>query len=81
MHDKDTTSPTPPTRFISYEGLRELGICYHRTHLWTLVQRGQFPRPVALGPGRFARKAWRVADIEEWMATRPLVKLAKERGQ
>ena len=39
-----------------------------RSHLYNLMKRGEFPKPVRLG----ARSvAWRVEDIETWIALRP----------
>ena len=39
-----------------------------RSHLYDLMKRGEFPKPVRLG----ARSvAWRVEDIEAWIALRP----------
>ena len=50
------------------------GISYSRQHLWRLIKKSKkhrFPRPVALGPGRYARKAWRREDVEAWLAALP----------
>ncbi|MCK1354650.1 AlpA family phage regulatory protein [Bradyrhizobium sp. CW7] len=71
--------PSPDRkRLVGYADLPEYGITYHRTYLYSLIQRGLFPRPVKLGPGRYGRTAFRVADIEQWIADRPPVKLAEE---
>ncbi len=58
-----------PQRFLSAEDLRDRGINYSRVQLWRLIKTGEFPRPVQLSR---QRSAWREADIDEWMATRPL---------
>lgn len=51
--------------------LRALGISYSRQHIWRLVKDGRFPAPVALGPEPYARKAWRSADVDAWLAALP----------
>lgn len=35
--------------------------------VWRWVQRGEFPKPVALGP---QTTAWRLQDVERWEAAR-----------
>ena len=39
-----------------------------RSHLYALMKKGQFPRPVKLGTRSVG---WRVEDVEAWIATRP----------
>jgi hypothetical protein len=56
---------------LGYDDLRNWGVAYSRTHLWRLIGEGRFPKPVALSPGQFARKAWRRGDIEQWIANLP----------
>lgn len=63
---------------LGYDGLREVGITYHRGHLWLLIKKKRFPKPVALGTGRYGRKAWRASDIQSWLESLPLIKLADE---
>jgi prophage regulatory protein len=58
-----------PQRFLSSKDLMERGINYSRVQLWRLIRAGEFPRPVQLSK---QRSAWREADIDEWMAARPL---------
>jgi prophage regulatory protein len=53
---------------LSLADLHALGISYSRQHIYRLVAEGRFPRPVALGPELYARKAWRSADVEQWLA-------------
>jgi len=67
------SQPALQPRLLGYEELRALGIKYHRTHLWHLIKKKRFPEPVALTPGRYGRKAWRAADIDAWLASRPLI--------
>ncbi len=39
-----------------------------RSHLYDLMKKGKFPKPIKLG----ARSVgWRVDDVEAWIATRP----------
>jgi prophage regulatory protein len=63
---------------LSFADLRALGVSYSRWHLYRLVRKNKFPRPVALGPEPCARKAWRAADIERWLAERPYYAPAAE---
>ncbi len=63
--------PTPNKVLLGLADLRALGISYSRQHLWRLVAKGKFPAPVALGPEVYARKAWRRADVEAWLAALP----------
>ncbi|GIV53099.1 MAG: hypothetical protein KatS3mg038_3620 [Candidatus Kapaibacterium sp.] len=48
-----------------------IGVCRHTIYQW--VRTGKFPEPVKLGP---RASAWRVEDIERWIAERP----TKKRG-
>jgi len=38
-----------------------------RSTLYRLIARGHFPRPVSISANR---RAWRVAEVEEWLRTR-----------
>jgi predicted DNA-binding transcriptional regulator AlpA len=70
----------PPPLFLSFTDLKTYyGIGYSRTYLWKLMRAGKFPRPVALGNGstRYARKAWRLADIEAYTANRQTVEYSQ----
>ena len=53
---------------LSHADLHALGITYSRQHLYRLMVSGAFPRPVGLGTEASARKAWRRADILQWIA-------------
>lgn len=65
---------TAPPPLLSRDDLRQyFGITYSRSHLWRLIKDGTFPAPVALGPAPYARKCWRLADIEAWIAALPVV--------
>jgi predicted DNA-binding transcriptional regulator AlpA len=66
------TAPPLEKVLLSRADLNALGISYSRAHLARLVAEGKFPAPVALGgPEPSARKAWRVADVEAWLAALP----------
>lgn len=41
-----------------------------RVALWNWRRDGTFPRPIRLTGGRSI--AWRVADVEGWLASRPV---------
>jgi predicted DNA-binding transcriptional regulator AlpA len=58
-----------PPRFLSLQVLRERGIGLSRVQLWRMVKVDEFPCPVRLTR---QRSAWREAEIDHWMATRPL---------
>jgi predicted DNA-binding transcriptional regulator AlpA len=56
--------------FVTYPQLPAYGVpSYSRVHLMRMMRRGQFPQQVQLSPNRVA---WRVTDILEWVANRPL---------
>jgi prophage regulatory protein len=38
-----------------------------RTTLWRMVRAGEFPKPIAVSPGRVA---WSEAEVNAWMAAR-----------
>ena len=40
-----------------------------RAHLYALMSRGEFPRPISIGKRAVG---WVATDIEEWIAARPL---------
>jgi len=43
------------------------GIPYTRAHLLRLMERGEFPRSIHLGPNRVA---WIESEIDDWIAAR-----------
>jgi hypothetical protein len=69
-----TIVPTPtannPDPYVFYRDFAEFGIFYCRLHINRMVSRGQFPAPQQLSPNR---KVWRLSQIQEWKATRPLM--------
>ena len=44
-----------------------------RVQRWRLARDGKFPSPISLGPNSIG---WREADIDEWLASRPVVNWA-----
>ncbi|MGH7100174.1 MAG: helix-turn-helix transcriptional regulator [Stellaceae bacterium] len=58
-------------RYLSYPDLRARGIPYCREWLNKLIERSEFPSPVAIGHNRIA---WRESDIDSWLASRPLAR-------
>ena len=42
-----------------------------RSSIYRLMQEGEFPRPVGVGP-RAVR--WKVSDIEAWIESRPVAR-------
>lgn len=55
------------TVVVSYAGLRALGVRYSRVHLRRLTAKGRFPAPIQLSDNRIA---WRLTDLERWLASR-----------
>lgn len=45
-----------------------------KTAVYGLIKRGAFPRPIQLTPRAVG---WRVADVDEWVASRPETEAAK----
>lgn len=62
-----TTQMLLMKKFVRPQELAEMiGVCRHTIYQW--VRTGKFPEPVKLGP---RASAWRVEDIERWIAERP----------
>ena len=58
---------------VPYDELPDRGVPkYSRGHVRRLISRGLFPPPVQLSPNRIA---WRLSDLAEWKASRPIVAL------
>ena len=47
--------------------MKKVGVS--RAHLYALISRGEFPRPISIGKRAVG---WVANDIEEWIAARPL---------
>jgi predicted DNA-binding transcriptional regulator AlpA len=56
-------------RVLLFKDLASRGITYARVHLNRLIREGSFPPPIQLSPSRVA---WREADIDRWITSRPL---------
>jgi prophage regulatory protein len=60
-----------PPRLIPYESLTAKGIPYSKPHLWRLEKKGQFPKRVPTGPGRYAYVEQEIdAHVEALIAAR-----------
>lgn len=62
-----------PEKYLRFPDLRPRGIPYCREWINRLIERGEFPSPVAIGANRIA---WRESDIERFLASRPLARPA-----
>ena len=40
-----------------------------RSHIYRLMQQGDFPRPVKIGP---AAVRWRESEVDAWVESRPV---------
>ena len=47
--------------------MKKVGVS--RAHLYALISRGEFPRPISIGKRAVG---WVANDVEEWIAARPL---------
>jgi hypothetical protein len=56
-------------RLLVFQDLADLGIPYHKDSIRRMVREGRFPPAIKLS--RF-RLAWREADVEAWVASRPV---------
>jgi Prophage CP4-57 regulatory protein (AlpA) len=54
--------------FVSYKYLEQHSIITNRMCLARSIQNYGFPKPIALGTNRLA---WRLDEIEAWIASRP----------
>src|ERR1051325_1986368 len=67
-----TTNTSTAVRLVPFERLNpDFGIPFTRVHIYRLVRRGEFPRPVKLAGGN--RIAWISSEISEFCASRPRV--------
>ena len=46
----------------------EARIALKKSAIYEMIQRGEFPKAIKLGPRAVG---WRVADVDEWIASRP----------
>jgi len=63
-----TQSAPRPVRYYLFEDLRGLGIPFHIIHLSRLEKAGEFPKRYRLASN--TTSAWRVDEIEAWLASR-----------
>lgn len=61
--------PLTQMRFLTMKEVSTLAT-YTPQHVYRLERAGKFPRRVRIGPNRVG---WRMADVLEWMASRPVV--------
>jgi predicted DNA-binding transcriptional regulator AlpA len=52
---------------VNFRGIKALGIPYSRTHIWRLIESGDFPKPFKLGNYRNSPPVWWLRDIFEWL--------------
>jgi prophage regulatory protein len=50
---------------IDWDGLRERGITFSKTHTNRLIKQGLFPKPVRLG---YSSIAWVASEVDEYIA-------------
>lgn len=65
---KDNYDPFAHLRMLTMKQVCEL-ISYTPQHTYRLIRQGKFPQRVRIGENRVG---WRLADIEAWLAARPL---------
>lgn len=62
-----TPNPTPTPALLRRPEVTQLtGMC--RSHIYRLIQQGEFPPPVHLGARMVA---WRAEEVAEWIRSRP----------
>jgi prophage regulatory protein len=49
-----------------------------RSTIWRLYTRGDFPKPIQLGPNSVG---WDLDEVESWLASRPTVERASDRKE
>ena len=54
---------------VNYADLKKMGIPFCKEHIRRLELSGRFPQRVNLST---ATVTWRIADIEAWLASRPM---------
>lgn len=65
-------------RLLTMKQVLEI-VPYTAQHIYRLEAAGKFPRRLKLGDG--GRVAWRLIDIEAWLASRPLAELPTDAEQ
>jgi prophage regulatory protein len=54
-------------RLLAFEDLRPKGVPFSKPHLFRLMRKGKFPKPVKLGE---ITNAWLEEEIDAWIAVR-----------
>jgi predicted DNA-binding transcriptional regulator AlpA len=65
-------------RFLRYKHLEEAGIVNSRPSLNYKIKHDNFPAGVLLGPNT---RAWPADEVEAWIASRPVGKVARTVSQ
>ena len=52
------------------DAARRLGVSY--ATLWNWIKAGEFPPGRALSPAKRGRICWVAAEVQEWIASRPV---------
>jgi len=58
-----TDRPQSPDRFLTMEELDRIHPVSHATR-WRMIEKGTFPKPVRISPGRVA---WRESAVLAWV--------------
>lgn len=66
----DAIARLQPETLYRLSDLRKLGIPFTRQHIYRLQKQGEFPIPIKLGPGRFARNFWLGSEVMKFLAAR-----------
>ena len=69
------SDPLRHLRLLTLRQVLEI-VPYTPQHIYRLEATGKFPRRIKLGEG--GRVAWRLVEIEAWLASRPLADLPSE---
>jgi predicted DNA-binding transcriptional regulator AlpA len=78
LGDKYSLEPSDPASpLVTYPELAEHGVPFTRKHLLVLQRRGLFPKAIELSPNRIA---WRLLEIIEWRANRPVARSVRGEG-
>jgi hypothetical protein len=83
-HGPSETGPRPPRSalpypvaptYVGYDQLANFGIPrFTRVHLGRMMAAGLFPVAFQLSPNRIA---WRLTEVQEWLASRPVARSVK----
>ncbi len=55
---------------VNFKGIKSLGIPYCRTHIWRLMESGEFPQAFKLGPHPNSPPVWWLRDIVAWLESK-----------